>query len=240
MQGYSVTLLWLDEELELLCTAACDAPALRRGATFATEVATDALDHNDSLPSFSEASGRSKAGEMHSQPDRGDRARVEGRGNEPGRIDQGNEARLCCRVRSRKGRGSGRRRCCKRAGLRDIPGPVLEDPRRWPRDRSRNPNRRARHLHLRLHKLQTFRGVARIDAEGLFERGVRTTAPRATGSYGFESGALLGRRRSTREQDGARDLGFSCRRRRVSAKLVEMVSSVAPIANAIRHRAGRW
>ena len=61
MQGCSLTLLWLDDELETLWTAACDTPVLRRGATFATEPATDALDDEEGLLTFAEASDVSKA-----------------------------------------------------------------------------------------------------------------------------------------------------------------------------------
>lgn len=60
MQGCSLTLLWLDDELESLWSAACDTPVLRRGATFATESATDALDDIEGKMVFAPASGASK------------------------------------------------------------------------------------------------------------------------------------------------------------------------------------
>lgn len=60
MQGCSLTLLWLDDELETLWSAACDTPVLRRGATFATELATDALDDTEGQTTFAPASERSK------------------------------------------------------------------------------------------------------------------------------------------------------------------------------------
>lgn len=60
MQGCSLTLLWLDEELETLWSAACDTPVLRRGATFATEQATDALDDIDGAITFTPSSEVSK------------------------------------------------------------------------------------------------------------------------------------------------------------------------------------
>ncbi|MBB3564298.1 dihydroxyacetone kinase [Rhizobium sp. BK512] len=61
MQGCSLTLLWLDDELEPLWTAACDTPVLRRGATFTTEPAMDALDDENTLANFAEASDVSRA-----------------------------------------------------------------------------------------------------------------------------------------------------------------------------------
>lgn len=60
MQGCSLTLLWLDDELETLWSAACDTPVLRRGATFATEPATDTLDDSEGQIVFAAASERSK------------------------------------------------------------------------------------------------------------------------------------------------------------------------------------
>ncbi|MDQ0322694.1 dihydroxyacetone kinase [Pararhizobium capsulatum DSM 1112] len=60
MQGCSLTLLWLDDELEQLWTAACDTPVLRRGATFTTEPATDALDDTEGKLTFAAASDASK------------------------------------------------------------------------------------------------------------------------------------------------------------------------------------
>lgn len=61
MQGCSLTLVWLDEELETHWTAACDTPVLRRGAAIATEPATDMIVNEDGTPSFAPASEDSKA-----------------------------------------------------------------------------------------------------------------------------------------------------------------------------------
>ncbi|WP_426239159.1 dihydroxyacetone kinase family protein [Pararhizobium sp. DWP1-1-3] len=60
MQGCSLTLLWLDEELEPLWSAACDTPVLRRGATFSTEPATDALEDLEGKMVFAPASEASQ------------------------------------------------------------------------------------------------------------------------------------------------------------------------------------
>ncbi|MCV9999690.1 dihydroxyacetone kinase family protein [Pararhizobium sp. YC-54] len=60
MQGCSLTLLWLDEELETLWSAACDTPVLRRGATFMTEPATDPLDDIEGKMVFAPASEASR------------------------------------------------------------------------------------------------------------------------------------------------------------------------------------
>jgi dihydroxyacetone kinase len=60
MQGCSLTLLWLDDELETLWLAACDTPVLRRGATFSTEPATDALEDIEGKMVFAPASQVSK------------------------------------------------------------------------------------------------------------------------------------------------------------------------------------
>ena len=62
MQGCSLTLLWLDDELEPLWSAACDTPVLRRGATFSTEPATDALDDSEGKMVFAPASEASRQG----------------------------------------------------------------------------------------------------------------------------------------------------------------------------------
>lgn len=62
MQGCSLTLIWLDEELETHWTAACDSPVLRRGPAIATTPATDTLvDENEALR-FPAASEAGKAG----------------------------------------------------------------------------------------------------------------------------------------------------------------------------------
>ena len=60
MQGCSLTLLWLDDELETLWSAACDTPVLRRGATFATEPATDVLEDIEGKTVFAPAADVSK------------------------------------------------------------------------------------------------------------------------------------------------------------------------------------
>jgi len=62
MQGCSLTLLWLDDELESLWSAACDTPVLRRGATFPTEPATEALEDSEGKMAFAPASEASRQG----------------------------------------------------------------------------------------------------------------------------------------------------------------------------------
>ena len=52
MQGCSLTLMWLDDELEAYWRAACDAPVLRRGGGFRTELATDVIVNDDAAPTF--------------------------------------------------------------------------------------------------------------------------------------------------------------------------------------------
>ncbi|WP_018238205.1 dihydroxyacetone kinase family protein [Ensifer sp. BR816] len=62
MQGCSLTLLWLDEELEALWRAPADAPVLRKGTIIAAEPATDEIVDADGPQTFaaaSEASGES-------------------------------------------------------------------------------------------------------------------------------------------------------------------------------------
>ncbi|ASY73037.1 dihydroxyacetone kinase [Sinorhizobium fredii USDA 205] len=62
MQGCSLTLLWLDDELEALWRAPSDAPVLRKGAIIAAEPATDEIvdaDGPQSFPAASEASQQS-------------------------------------------------------------------------------------------------------------------------------------------------------------------------------------
>jgi len=61
MQGCSLTLVWLDDELETHWTAACDTPVLRRGEAIVTEPATDVIVNEDGTPSFAPASEDSKA-----------------------------------------------------------------------------------------------------------------------------------------------------------------------------------
>ncbi|ANH08028.1 dihydroxyacetone kinase family protein [Shinella sp. HZN7] len=60
MQGCSLTLIWLDAELETYWTAACDAPVLRRGGEIRTEPATDALVNEDAAPTFGPSSAASR------------------------------------------------------------------------------------------------------------------------------------------------------------------------------------
>ena len=60
MQGCSLTLVWLDEELETYWTAACDTPVLRRGDTIATERATDVIANEDDAPAYGPASQASQ------------------------------------------------------------------------------------------------------------------------------------------------------------------------------------
>ena len=55
MQGCSLTLMWLDEELETYWTAACDTPVLKRGDAFPTEPATDPIPEEDAPPTFGPA-----------------------------------------------------------------------------------------------------------------------------------------------------------------------------------------
>ncbi|MEJ6849072.1 dihydroxyacetone kinase family protein [Sinorhizobium fredii] len=62
MQGCSLTLLWLDEELEALWRAPSDAPVLRKGVIIAAEPATDEIidaEGPQSFPAASEASQQS-------------------------------------------------------------------------------------------------------------------------------------------------------------------------------------
>lgn len=61
MQGCSLTLLWLDDELETLWSVPCDTPVLRRGASFTTEPATDLIEDADGQSVFAPASEVSKA-----------------------------------------------------------------------------------------------------------------------------------------------------------------------------------
>ncbi|QRM57763.1 dihydroxyacetone kinase family protein [Sinorhizobium sp. BG8] len=62
MQGCSLTLLWLDDELEAYWTAPCDTPVLRRGATFATEPAEGVITDEDGAVTFAPASEAGKTG----------------------------------------------------------------------------------------------------------------------------------------------------------------------------------
>lgn len=60
MQGCSLTLLWLDEELEALWRAPTDAPVLRKGVIIAAEPATDEIVDADGPQSFGPAAEASK------------------------------------------------------------------------------------------------------------------------------------------------------------------------------------
>ncbi|WP_322887413.1 dihydroxyacetone kinase family protein (plasmid) [Sinorhizobium medicae] len=60
MQGCSLTLLWLNEELEALWRAPADAPVLRKGVIIAAEPATDEIVDADGPQSFAPASEASK------------------------------------------------------------------------------------------------------------------------------------------------------------------------------------
>ena len=62
MQGCSLTVMWLDEELERFWLAPCDTPVFRRGETFRTEPATSTLRTEDEEPTFVPASSASKDG----------------------------------------------------------------------------------------------------------------------------------------------------------------------------------
>lgn len=62
MQGCSLTLVWLDEELETYWTAPCDSPVLRRGAAIATTPATDVLVDEDAPASYPQASDEARRG----------------------------------------------------------------------------------------------------------------------------------------------------------------------------------
>lgn len=60
MQGCSLSLLWLDEELETYWRAPCDAPVLRKGAIINAEPATDVISDEDGPATFAPASQASK------------------------------------------------------------------------------------------------------------------------------------------------------------------------------------
>ncbi len=60
MQGCSLSLLWLDEELETYWRAPCDAPVLRKGAIISAEPATDVISDEDGPATFAPASQASK------------------------------------------------------------------------------------------------------------------------------------------------------------------------------------
>ncbi len=60
MQGCSLTLLWLNDELEALWRAPCDAPALRKGTIIAAVQSTDVLIGVDEARTFEPASEASQ------------------------------------------------------------------------------------------------------------------------------------------------------------------------------------
>ncbi len=60
MQGCSLSLLWLDDELETYWRAPCDAPVLRKGAIISAEPATDVISDEDGPANFAPASQASK------------------------------------------------------------------------------------------------------------------------------------------------------------------------------------
>jgi dihydroxyacetone kinase len=62
MQGCSLTVMWLDEELERFWLAPCDTPVFRRGATFATEPTGFVAGPDDAEPTFGPASQGSRKG----------------------------------------------------------------------------------------------------------------------------------------------------------------------------------
>ncbi|MCD2184166.1 dihydroxyacetone kinase family protein [Rhizobium sp. GN54] len=62
MQGCSLTLLWLDNELETYWTATCDTPVLRRGEAIATVPATDVLADEDGPAQYPAATEEGKRG----------------------------------------------------------------------------------------------------------------------------------------------------------------------------------
>ncbi|OCP15524.1 dihydroxyacetone kinase family protein [Ensifer sp. LC163] len=62
MQGCSLSLLWLDEELESYWCAPCDAPVLRKGAIISAAPATDTISDEDGPATFAPASQASREG----------------------------------------------------------------------------------------------------------------------------------------------------------------------------------
>lgn len=60
MQGCSLTLMWLDEELEGCWTAACDTPVLKRGGVIRTEPASGGDAGEDAVPAFGPATAESR------------------------------------------------------------------------------------------------------------------------------------------------------------------------------------
>ncbi|MBX9458698.1 MAG: dihydroxyacetone kinase family protein [Rhizobium sp.] len=62
MQGCSLTVMWLDAELEPLWLAPCDTPVFRRGASFATEPTDFMAGPDDAERSFGPSSDASRKG----------------------------------------------------------------------------------------------------------------------------------------------------------------------------------
>ncbi len=62
MQGCSLTIIWLDDELETYWTAACDTPVLRRGGAIAVDPAGDIIADEDTAPEFAAADEAGRAG----------------------------------------------------------------------------------------------------------------------------------------------------------------------------------
>ena len=60
MQGCSLTVMWLDEELERFWLAPCDTPVFRRGEGFQTQPAAFVEDAGDETPAVGPASGASR------------------------------------------------------------------------------------------------------------------------------------------------------------------------------------
>lgn len=60
MQGCSLTVMWLDAELERYWLAPCDTPVFRRGPTFKTEPADFVAGPDDAEPTFGPASDTSR------------------------------------------------------------------------------------------------------------------------------------------------------------------------------------
>jgi dihydroxyacetone kinase len=60
MQGCSLTVMWLDAELERFWLAPCDTPVFRRGAGFETQPADFAENAEDAVPVFGPASGTAR------------------------------------------------------------------------------------------------------------------------------------------------------------------------------------
>lgn len=89
MAGTSLTLFWLDDELETLWNAPADAPAFRRGAVTAAALeAGDVTVEADVEPSIPEASAESRAGAARVLAALGAaKAVVDANADELGRID---------------------------------------------------------------------------------------------------------------------------------------------------------